>query len=50
MGSVRQQLIVALLAATTVSGESVLTLYNQRFAVVRESLPLELKQGANQIR
>ena len=32
------------------SGESSLTIYNQDFAVVRERLPLDLKQGTNEVR
>ncbi|TAJ20606.1 MAG: hypothetical protein EPO68_06110, partial [Planctomycetota bacterium] len=33
------------------SGESTaLTVYNQGFAVVRESFPLELRAGANEVR
>jgi hypothetical protein len=31
------------------SAEPALTIYNQQFAVVRETIPLELKQGVNQV-
>jgi len=40
-------LLVGVCAA---SGESSLTIYNQNFAVVREQLPLDLKQGTNAVR
>jgi hypothetical protein len=31
------------------SAEPALTIYNQQFAVVRETIPLDLKQGVNQL-
>ena len=48
----RRRILTTLLALTVSSlwAETGLTLYNQQFAVVRESLPLELKQGENQVR
>src|SRR2546427_5478318 len=38
------------LAQTAVAGELALTIYNQNFAVVRDSVPLDLKAGVNQVR
>ena len=42
----------ALLAAATLTAhaEPALTIYNQNFAVVRDSVPLDLKTGANAVR
>src|ERR1035437_8643853 len=44
--------IAAVLAAATFSAcaEPALTIYNQNFAVVRDSVPLDLKAGANSVR
>ena len=42
--------IVALscaLASAGFSADPALTIYNQEFAVVRETIPLDLKQGVN---
>jgi len=45
------RLAVSLLAvALPLLGQPALTIYNQNFAVVREKVPLELKQGLNQVR
>lgn len=43
--------IIALLFATALaaSAEPALTIYNQNFAVVRDSVPLDLKSGANPV-
>jgi hypothetical protein len=47
------RLLVAVLSCTFISAcysaDSSLTIYNQQFAVVRETVPLDLKQGVNQI-
>ena len=42
----------AMLAATTLTAaaQPALTIYNQNFAVVRETVPLDLKAGVNDIR
>jgi hypothetical protein len=37
-------------ATFTFAGQPALTIYNQNFAVVRDTVPLELKQGTNDIR
>lgn len=44
--------IVAFLLATScgLAGGPSLTIYNQNFAVVRETIPLELRQGANVVK
>lgn len=41
---------ILLLSATAAFAEPSLTIYNQRFAVVRDVIPLELKQGINTLR
>jgi hypothetical protein len=44
---------LAVLASTTFAGfaaEPALTIYNQNFAVVRDTVPLELKSGVNEVR
>jgi hypothetical protein len=41
---------VCLLTTSALAIEPSLTLYNQRFAVIRETVPLELKSGVNQVR
>jgi len=38
--------LITLLAATA-HGQTALTIYNQNFAVIRETLPLDLKAGNN---
>jgi hypothetical protein len=47
------RLLVAVLSCTFISScfsaDPSLTVYNQQFAVVRETVPLDLKQGVNQI-
>ena len=49
-----KKLIVPLLAiaafALTATAQPALTIYNQNFAVVRDSVPLDLKAGANAVR
>ena len=42
--------IVCLLARTARAAEMSLTIYNQNFAVVRDTVPLDLKPGVNQVR
>lgn len=46
----RTAILMSLTVACVASGESSLTVYNQNFAVVRESLPLDLKAGTNEVR
>jgi len=41
---------ILLLAATPADAEPSLTIYNQKFAVVRDVIPLDLKQGINNLR
>ena len=40
-------LVALLLVAVSASAEPALTIYNQNFAVVRDTVPLDLKTGAN---
>src|SRR5260370_24594307 len=40
---------ILFLAQTAVAGQLALTIYNQNFAVVRDSVPLDLKAGVNQV-
>jgi len=45
--------LLAVLAAPAIRGfaaEPALTIYNQNFAVVRDTVPLDLKEGANDVR
>lgn len=44
--------IIALVAAAAIAsaGQPALTIYNQNFAVVRDTMPLDLKQGVNAVR
>ena len=42
--------LLAVSAAFAASAEPALTIYNQNFAVVRDSVPLDLKAGANVVR
>jgi hypothetical protein len=42
--------ILLLTAALSATAEPALTIYNQNFAVVRDSVPLDLKAGANSVR
>lgn len=46
----RIAVLISLVFACVASGEPSLTIYNQNFAVVRERLPLDLKQGTNEVR
>ena len=39
--------LCCLLASACFPADPALTIYNQQFAVVRETIPLDLKQGAN---
>src|SRR4051812_6291992 len=41
---------VVLLAASAVRAEPALTIYNQNFGVVRDTIRLDLKQGVNAVR
>src|SRR5256885_13377188 len=41
---------VAVLSLSALAAPSALTIYNQNFAVVRDTVPLELKQGINNVR
>src|SRR5258705_12827142 len=43
-------LIAALHCAVTLAADPALTIYNQNFAVVRDSVPLDLKSGVNPVR
>ena len=45
----RATLLCPLFAAVCLAADPALTVYNQQFAVVRETIPLDLKQGLNQI-
>ena len=42
-------LVALLLVAVSASAEPALTIYNQNFAVVRDTVPLDLKSGANAV-
>jgi hypothetical protein len=42
--------LLALLGAATAFGQPAITIYNQNFAVVRDSVPLDLKAGVNTVR
>ena len=39
-----------LLISAVLAGTPALTIYNQNFAVVRDTVPLDLKQGVNDVR
>ena len=43
-------LIICVLSTVAMASEPALTIYNQNFAVVRETSPLNLKAGVNQVR
>ncbi|HLN02599.1 MAG TPA: hypothetical protein VK335_25145 [Bryobacteraceae bacterium] len=45
----RATVLCSLIAAVCLAADPALTVYNQQFAVVRETIPLDLKQGLNQI-
>src|SRR5882672_7260072 len=51
MGVFMRNLLLVLVGflSSIAQGESALTIYNQDFAVVRESVPLTLKKGLNQV-
>lgn len=42
--------LILLMTATQINAEPALTIYNQNFAVVRETVPLDLKAGINEAR
>ena len=42
-------LLAAFLSASALRAEPALTIYNQRFAVVRDTVPLDLKPGVNDV-
>lgn len=42
--------VVATASSLLAAGQPALTIYNQNFAVVRDSVPLDLKQGVNEVR
>jgi hypothetical protein len=44
------KLQIAILTVTLTPAEPALTIYNQNFAVVRDTVPLELKAGINDVR
>jgi hypothetical protein len=43
-------ILLAGLASITFAGEPAITIYNQNFAVVRDTVPLDLKSGVNEVR
>jgi hypothetical protein len=43
-------ILLAALASITFAGEPAVTIYNQNFAVVRDTVPLDLKTGVNEVR
>ena len=43
-------LIIAFTLAVTASAQPALTIYNQNFAVVRDTVPLDLQSGVNTVR
>lgn len=45
----RAALLCSFATAVCFAADPALTVYNQQFAVVRETIPLDLKQGLNQI-
>src|SRR5580698_5498104 len=42
-------IVACLFAVPAFSADPALTIYNQQFAVVRETIPLDLKQGVNKL-
>ncbi|HKP04083.1 MAG TPA: hypothetical protein VJU77_12090 [Chthoniobacterales bacterium] len=44
------QCIVTAISSPAFGGPPALTIYNQNFAVVRDTIPLDLKEGANEVR
>jgi hypothetical protein len=45
----RVAVLLPCLSSACLAAEPALTVYNQQFAVVRETIPLDLKQGLNQV-
>jgi hypothetical protein len=50
MTTLSRRALCACLPAVLFGADPALTIYNQNFAVVRETLPLDLKAGSNQVR
>jgi hypothetical protein len=48
--TVLSSLVLAAAISISVAGPPALTIYNQDFAVVRDTVPLDLKQGLNEVR
>jgi hypothetical protein len=48
--TVLSSLVLAAAISTLVAGPPALTIYNQNFAVVRDTVPLDLKPGLNEVR
>src|SRR5262249_23058915 len=42
--------LACLLSGSAIAGQPALTIYNQEFAVVRDTVPLDLKAGQNQVK
>ena len=42
-------ILLGCLASITLAGEPAITIYNQNFAVVRDTVPLDLKAGVNEV-
>ncbi|MEI8284067.1 MAG: hypothetical protein WCG52_03660, partial [bacterium] len=45
----RKLLSLLILASPAFAADPAITIYNQGFAVVRDSLPIDLKAGSNQV-
>jgi hypothetical protein len=45
-----QCLVLTAASSTPIAGSPALTIYNQNFAVVRDTVPLDLKPGSNEVR
>ena len=43
-------LIAASIAASAIASDPSLTIYNQNFAVVRDTIPLDLNKGVNEVK
>ena len=50
MNTTTSIIATCLLTCAATASEPALTIYNQNFAVVRETIPLDLKAGVNQVR
>ncbi|MGH9508449.1 MAG: DUF4139 domain-containing protein [Terriglobales bacterium] len=50
MKSILVRLLVVLLPTAVLAADNALTIYNQNFAVVRQTVPLDLKSGVNSVR